>query len=75
MNSNQNQNEKADEILEQEIKDLNKLNNYNIPPQKESNNFPSGQNNPKYEEEEIIINPEENDNNIYNYDQAQDQGD
>ena len=30
MNSNQNQNEKADEILEQEIKDLNKLNNYNL---------------------------------------------
>ena len=68
MNSNQIQNEKADAILEQEIKDLNKLNNYNIPPQNETSNQ-------KYNEEEIIINPEENDNNnIYNYDQVQDQG-
>ena len=33
MNSNQNQNEKEDAILEQEIKELNKINNYNNPDQ------------------------------------------
>ena len=76
MNSNQNQNEKADAILEQEIKEINKLNNYNIPPQNDANNFPLAQNNAKYNEEEIIISPEENDNNnMYNYGQEQDQGD
>ena len=59
MNAVQNQNEKADAILEQEI---NNLNNYNI-------NNPNNNNNKKYEEEIILDNEENNNDNIYNYPQ------